>query len=76
MNNWKELNLVLFKKLEADCQAVSCIKYQNREKELVFEQKKKKYCGLNNSQKEVLGIHVDGGLIKGQRLLSVMLLFL
>lgn len=59
--------MILFKKLEADCKAVSCIKYQNREKELVFEQKKKKYCGFNNTQKEVLGIHVDGGLIKGAK---------
>lgn len=65
MNNWKELNLVLFKELEDDCKATSCIKYQNREKKLVFEQHKKKYCGLNKAKKEVLGIHVDGRLIKG-----------
>lgn len=67
MNNWKELNLVSFKELEADCKEAGCIKYQNREKKLVFEQHNKKYCGLNNAQKEVLGIHVDDGLIKSTR---------
>ena len=67
MNNWKELNLMLFKELEADCKEAGCIKYQNREKKLVFEQHNKKYCGLNNAQKEVLGIRVDGGLIEGAK---------
>ena len=67
MNNWKELNLMSFKELEADCKEAGCIKYQNREKKLVFEQHNKKYCGLNNALKEVLGIQVDDGLIKGTR---------
>lgn len=58
---------MLFKELEADCKATRCIKYQNREEKLVFEQHNKKYCGLNNVKKEVLGIHVDGGLIKGTK---------
>lgn len=58
---------MLFKELEADCKKAGCIKYQNREKKLIFAQHKKKYCGLNNAKKEVLGIHVDGGLIKGTK---------
>ena len=58
---------MLFDELKADCKEAGCIKYQNREKKLVFEQHNKKYCGLNNAQKEVLGIRVDGGLIEGAK---------
>lgn len=40
-----------------------CIKYKNCEKNIVFLEKGREYCGLNPSAKEILGFKVDKGLI-------------
>lgn len=40
-----------------------CIKYQNKEKKIVFTEKGRYYYGENPNAKEILGFKVDKGLI-------------
>ena len=43
-----------------------CIKYQNKEKKLVFAENGRTYSGLNPCAKEILGFKVDKGLINDE----------
>lgn len=52
--------------ITADILPSGCIKYQNKERKLVFSEKGRFYYGENFSAKEILGFKVDQGLINDE----------